>query len=145
MPARGAVKLLQANKALAKRWIDAVAAGDVEAFRSAMAEDGLHEVPGTCFMAGIRTRDEASQAIGLITGLTKGGLTRTILNMPTEDDRVFVEALGESELVSGASYKNRYHFLFVIRDDHILSTTEFVDIKLVDDVLGPMMVAGGTV
>jgi len=48
-------------------------------------------------------------------------------------------------LVSGASYKNRYHFLFVIRDDHILSTTEFVDIKLVDDVLGPMMVAGGTV
>ena len=137
--------MLEANKALAKRWIDAVTAGDVEAFRSAMAEDGLHEVPGTCFMSGIRTRDEASQAIGLITALTKGGLTLTILNMTAEDDRVSVEALGESELISGASYNNRYHFLFVIRDDHILSIKEFVDTKLVDAVLGPLMVAGGTV
>lgn len=135
--------MLEANKVLAKRWIDAVTEGDVEAFRSAMAEDGHHEVPGTCFMSGIRTRDEASQAIGLITSLTRDGLTLTILNMTAEDDRVCVEALGECELVSGASYNNRYHFLFVMRDDHIVSIKEFVDTKLVDDVLGPLMVAGG--
>lgn len=133
-----------ANKALAKRWIDSVTAGDVEAFRTAMAPDGTHEVPGTCFMSGVRTRDEASQAIGLITSLTKNGLTLHLLSMTAEDDRVSAEAVGECELVSGAAYNNRYHFLFVISGDHITSIKEFVDTKLVDDVLLPLMTAGST-
>jgi ketosteroid isomerase-like protein len=133
----------QANKALAKRWIDAVTAGDVEAFRFAMAEDGHHEVPGTCFMSGIRTRDEASQAIGLITSLTKNGLTLNILSMTAEDDRVSAEAQGECELLNGTLYNNRYHFLFVMRGDHIVSIKEFVDTKLVDEVLGPLMMVEG--
>jgi len=131
-----------ANKALAKRWIDSVTAGDVEAFRAAMAVDGIHEVPGTCFMSGVRTRDEASQAIGLITSLTKNGLTLRVLSMTAEDDRVSAEAVGDCELISGLPYNNRYHFLFVIRDEHIVSIKEFVDTKLVDDVLGPLIAAG---
>jgi uncharacterized protein len=130
-----------ANKAIAKRWIDAVTAGDVEVFRAAMAEDGRHEVPGTCFMSGVRTRDEASQAIGLITSLTKNGLALRVLSMTAEDDRVSAEAVGECELISGVPYNNRYHFLFVIRGEHIVSIKEFVDTKLVDDVLGPLMAA----
>lgn len=131
-----------ANKALAQRWIDAVTAGDVEAFRAAMAEDAQHEVPGTCFMSGIRSRDEASQAIGLITSLTKSGLTLRVLSMTAEDDRVSAEAVGECELINGSTYDNRYHFLFVIEGGHIVSIKEFVDTKLVDDVLAPLMAPG---
>ena len=47
--------------------------------------------------------------------------------MTAEDDRVAVLADSEGELVSGAQYDNKYHFLFQLRDGLITHVWEYGD------------------
>ena len=133
----------EANKAVVKRWIDSITAGDVEAYRSCYADDGMHEVPGTCFFSGIFPADQAAAAIGAVRSVTKNGLTMHILSMTAEDDRVSAEVRGEAELVTGADYNNLYHFLVKLRDGKIVHIKEFLDTKLVDDKFKPAWDAAG--
>ena len=126
-----------ANKAVVKRWIESIAAGDVATYRECYADDGVHEVPGTCFFSGVFAADQAAAAIAAVSSVTKNGLTMHILRLTAEDDRVSAEVRGEAELQTGASYNNLYHFLFTLRDGKFSNVKEFLDTKLVEDVFKP--------
>ena len=133
----------EANKALAQRWIDAISAGDTDAFRATMAEDVDHEVMGTCLMSGKRNREELCDAINLVHSMTNGGLTMTVTNVTAEDDRVSVEAHGSAELVNGGRYDNDYHLFFQVRDGEIVAVREYLCTKLVEDTIGPLLAEAG--
>ena len=55
------------------------------------------------------------------------GLAFTIDAMTAEGERVAVEAHSEGRHVSGATYSNEYHFLFVFRDGKLVLLREYMD------------------
>jgi ketosteroid isomerase-like protein len=55
------------------------------------------------------------------------GLRFTPTTLTAEDDRVAVLADSDGELVSGARYDNKYHFLFQLRDGLITNVWEYGD------------------
>ena len=61
--------------------------------------------------------------------------TFTVRGMTAEGDRVAVEAECLGAHVSGKTYAQRYHFLFVIRDGKIHEMREYFDTMHANDVL----------
>jgi ketosteroid isomerase-like protein len=133
----------QVNKATVLGWIASINEGDTAAFRGSYTDDGMHEIPGTSFMSGVLTADQATAGIAAVQALTKDGLAMTVLNITAEGDRVSAEVQGQSQLVNGSSYNNLYHFLFKLRDGKIEYAKEFVDTKLVEDNLKPAWESSG--
>lgn len=57
------------------------------------------------------------------------------LRMTAEDDIVVVECRGEVSTTSGKAYNNSYCYVCRMRDGKICELTEYLDTKLVSDVL----------
>src|SRR3546814_2838324 len=55
--------------------------------------------------------------------------------MTAEDDRVAVEAESEGAHVSGATYRNQYHFFMRFRDGKLTQFKEYMDTERVTDIL----------
>jgi len=51
----------------------------------------------------------------------------TIVGCTVEGERVALEARGEGTLTNGRIYRNRYHFLFIVRGGKISSVREYAD------------------
>jgi uncharacterized protein len=56
--------------------------------------------------------------------------------MTAEGDIVVVECQGEVATTSGQAYNNSYCYICRLRDGMICELTEYMDTKLVDEVLG---------
>jgi ketosteroid isomerase-like protein len=130
---------MESNKQIAQRWLRAVGEGDEATFRACMTDDGVHEVMGTSVLAGERSVDEVAELAQQLHAATKDGLTFKILNITAEDDRVAIEFVGSSELVTGGSYNNVYHLLFHFRDGKVCRVKEYTDSKIVDEAVGPLL------
>src|SRR5882724_669546 len=129
------------NKSAAMAWLDALQAGDIDAFRDSMTEDVVHELMGSCVISGVRNRDEVCELLGqLLQGFTDG-VRLEIDAITAEEDRVAVMMHGFAELPSGASYNNVYHVLFRIRDGKVCQVHEFADTKLADQAIAAFALA----
>ena len=63
------------------------------------------------------------------------GITFTVIAMTAEGERVAVEAESYGKHVSGRTYINKYHFLFVFRDGKLVHLKEYMDTEPVTDIL----------
>jgi len=131
-------------KVTAREFLSALGRGDVERLGSLMTEDISAVCTGTCALSGTRTYKDIYATAGLLGKVTRSGIEFRILNMTAEDDRVAVEVDGIATLVNGAPYNNQYHFLFFVRDGKVYRIKEYLDTKLVDTVLVPLMVASSS-
>ena len=66
--------------------------------------------------------------------VARGGLGSNA-NRFEEGERVAVEAHSEGRHVSGATYSNEYHFLFVFREGKLAVLREYMDTERVTDIL----------
>lgn len=130
---------LDDNKKIAIEFMNAVGCGDVATLQRLMAPDYEAICTGTCMLSGSRKAEEVLGAAGMLGQLTQGGITFELLTMTAEDDRVALEMQGRAALVNGNRYDNQYHFLFKLRDGKVYQMKEYLDTKLVDDVLGPLV------
>ncbi len=112
---------LEDNKAVVRRYVQAVIDGDAEAIDKLQHPDvkwwviGVGDMDRETYMQGVRTALlAASKRSVIITGMT------------AEGDRVAWEAKGEM-VFPDRIYRNDYHQLYVIRDGLIAEGREYMD------------------
>jgi ketosteroid isomerase-like protein len=123
------------NKALARRFIDAISRGDVEGIQASFAKDGTVWTIGTMPISGTFAADQVAEASHRVLDLFPEGLRITIKGMTAEDDRVAIEAESYGRHKSGRIYSNVYHFLMRVRDGKIAEWREYMDTMHANDVL----------
>jgi uncharacterized protein len=130
---------MKRNKEVAKEWLEAVGNGDEATFRALSTDDCVHQVMGTSLLSGERNLDQVAELAAALHGATRDGLSFEFLNLTAEDDRVSVEFEGSSELETGSTYNNVYHLLFHFSEGKVCRVKEYVDTKVVDEALGPIL------
>lgn len=78
--------------------------------------------------------------LAMMDSINAQGRTRyriTTTGVTAEGRRVAVEAEGHIELLSGASYPNKYHLLFEAEGDRIVAMREYSDTRLIERTFGP--------
>ena len=123
------------NKALIRRFFEAMNTGDTAGILESYAEDGYVQTMGNTLISGVYSKDEIKGFADGIYEAFPQGLSFTIVGITAEGDRVAVEAESSGQHVSGEDYNNFYHFLFIIRDGKVASMKEYLDTELATDIL----------
>ena len=123
------------NKALARRFVDAISRADVDAIVAAYAPDGTCWTSGTMPISGTFGVDRVAAASRGVLTVFPEGLRFTIHAMTAEGDRVAIEAESYGKHVSGKVYNNKYHFVLRARAGKIVEWREYMDTMHANDVL----------
>lgn len=120
----------EANKAVVRRYLQAVVDGDLTTIEALQHPDCSWWVLGT----GVIDRDTFTRMVGEgLLSATKR--TIDIIGMTAEGDRVAVMLEGRMEF-PGALYCNSYHNLLVIRDGLIVEGREYMDTRAAAEAFG---------
>ena len=131
--------MIDTNKKIALSFLHALCSGDVATLKTLTADDIVAILPGTSNIAGTRGYAEVIGVCAMFPQISKAGLKPRVLNVTAEDDRVAIEWEGECTLTNGQPYNNVYHMLFFIRDGKVARMKEYLDTKLADATLMPLM------
>jgi len=126
---------VERNKAVTRKFFEAMNAGDVDTIINSYADDGYCQTMGRTLISGKFSKEQIAGAAGHIFTIFPKGIKFQIKEMTAEGDRVAVEATSLGEHVSGKTYANEYHFLVRLRDGKIVSFKEYMDTELVTDIL----------
>jgi ketosteroid isomerase-like protein len=126
---------LAANKAIARKFFEYLSSGNVDALLALYADSLTFWTAGSLPFSGNHTRAEAGPMIAGVGSVFPEGLRFEAQAFTAEGDRVAVEATAEGKHVSGQTYRQRYHFLFEIRDGKIQSFKEYFDTLHAQEVL----------
>lgn len=121
---------IEENKALARRYMQAVVNGDIDTV------EALQHPDATWWILGFGTLDRKSftdSVRGLINAEKRD---ITITSLTAEEDRVAVQAEGEITFAGGKVYRNSYHNLLVIRDGLIVEGREYMDPRAAEKAFG---------
>src|SRR5688572_28693886 len=129
-----AMSEVERNKALARKFFEAMSNGDAAGLVNLVAEDGLVQTMGSTPISDVRTKEALRAAAPLILGAFPKGLKFTIHNIIGEGDSVAVEAECLGVHLSGKTYNNHYHWLFRFRNGEIVMLKEYLDTQHLADV-----------
>lgn len=124
-----------ANKARVEAFFDAMNRGDTAAIVDAYDDDGHVWTTGNTLISGKFSKEQIRAAAGAIFQSFPQGIRFTITGMTAEGERVAVEAESKGAHVSGKTYTNQYHFLFIFRNGKLLELREYMDTERVTDIL----------
>jgi ketosteroid isomerase-like protein len=118
---------LEANKAVALEWLDAILNGNEQRVIQLMADECVFYVLGSTAVSGFQSRERWLESLRQGPVLLPGPATMHIGHVTAEADRVAVEA--ESHLVTqtGKPYNNQYHFLLRVQDGKVTAFKEYFD------------------
>ncbi len=130
---------IQQNKDIARRFLQALGLCDAAALAALTTDDVELITKGSSIVSGRRDYATMVATCGALGQITKNGFEFRILQLTAEEDRVAAEVEGFSTLVNGTPYNNQYHFLFFIRGGKIYRLMEYLDTKLADAALAPLL------
>lgn len=119
-----------ANKAIVRRYLEAVQSGDLATIEALQAPDCTWWVTGGGDMSRAAYTDAVKSML-----LTAGSRRVEIVGMIAEGDTVAAEIRSEMHF-GDRVYANEYHDLFVIRDDLIVHGREYFDTSKVAAFFG---------
>lgn len=124
------------NIELANNFAKVFSTGDVEQILGTLHPDATYWVSGGIDgMSGSYDKAGLGALLGGVTTVyVNGALEVTPNSAIAQGDKVAVEATSYAELKNGKVYRNRYHFLFEIRDGQIFSVKEYMDTKHAYDI-----------
>jgi ketosteroid isomerase-like protein len=121
---------IEANKAVARRYMQAVVDGDAETIES------LQHPDATWWILGYGDMSRADFIASVKNGLLTAGKRHVeIITLTAEGDRVAVEAVSEMTFPDRI-YRNEYHNLLVIRDGQIVEGRDYMDTRLAAAAFG---------
>ena len=123
------------NKKIALDFIDAIAAGDVQAIADAYHDEGACWTSGNTLISGLIPKAQILEGAGAVLGAFPKGLKFTVTGVTADGDRVAIEAESDGEHASGKHYHNYYHFLCEFKDGKLYRFKEYMDTEMVTDVL----------
>lgn len=132
----GVAKPLEANKRIAREFIEATFARDSRRAAAVLADAMTYTIGGLHpRFQRVWTKPDWCRYLDLPTPF-ETELELTIHSITAEGDRVALEAESRGILSeSGKLYNNHYHFLFEMRDGRIQRIREYMDTHHVNDVL----------
>jgi ketosteroid isomerase-like protein len=119
---------LATNKALARRWVDAINSRDGEALRSILSDDFLYSGMGRTpkEMAVRWSKDQMLNSVmHLGVDHMKKPVVMTVVSAMGEGNWVTLEMEGQSETKDGRIYANAYCFLYEIEGDKIKAIRDY--------------------
>ena len=130
---------LEANKATAWRWIEAMCRGDIETMTSMLTDDCRVWVAGSTTSGGWATRDQFVTRMTRVGGgtgsLFSGPMTVDVGAVTAEDDRVCIEMEVHAAVTGGGTYNNQFHWFIRVRDGMIAEAKEYQDTLHAFDVI----------
>jgi ketosteroid isomerase-like protein len=130
---------LETNKALARRYLRAIAEMRLDEARGLMHEKCVCELPTITLNPNVFDRDAMLQFIGSVQRILPAGIRFEFKDMTAEDNRVSVIADGHAKTIEGTDYNNHYHFLLEIEAGKIARHLEYFDSFLGAKVMGPLL------
>lgn len=92
-----------------------------------LAPDVVYEVVAPAPYGGTFDRDGLGATAAKTIAKLAEALKVTIKGVTAEGERVAIETESYARAISGMIYNNRYHFLFVVRDEVIVEAREYLD------------------
>jgi uncharacterized protein len=126
---------LECNKAVVRKFFDYLSKGNIDALMGLYSDSFTLWVAGSLPFSGVHRREVIPGMVAGVRSVFPQGIRYTPRSMTAEDDRVAVEADLCGEHVSGKTYDNQLHYLFIIRDGKIESFKEYFDTMHAHDVL----------
>jgi ketosteroid isomerase-like protein len=119
--------ILDANKALARRWVDAVNRRDETAVRAVLTDNFLYSGMGRApeEIAVRWNKDEFVATVLRARSRMKKPVVMTVIRDLAEGNRVTVETEGSGEMSDGFAYANAYCLLFEIDAGKIKSVRDY--------------------
>ena len=118
---------VEANKKIIEEMFRAQLAGDMDSYGKILADDLQWEI----MQFGIerpRSKEEMMTMLGAVHRSLGGGKwEKRATSMVGEGDRLAVEAEAMMELSNGNIYRNRYHYLYRLRDGQVFFAREYLD------------------
>ena len=114
-------------EALVRKFMDTFSAGDVANVVDMMHPQGTWWVAGTMPISGTYSREEFGALLSRVSETCAGPIKLIPHEFTIQGDRVAVETESEAQTLSGKTYNNLYHFLFVIKDNKIFRVKEYLD------------------
>ena len=127
--------LIAKNKQFVKNFFAALNRGDVEHIVNSYHEEGRLQTMGNTLISGTYTREQVADSAGGIFDVFPNGLKFVITGLVVDEHKAAVEATSEGEHISGETYSNEYHFLFIFKDNKLLRLKEYMDTERVTDIL----------
>lgn len=125
------------NKQIVQRFFDTLTSGDYDLAFQAVDEAVVWWVPGTLPFSGDKTK---SQYMAIARSIQKGfptGFKLTVVGSMAEGDKVAAEVESSGTHVNGRLYRNKYHFLFQLRDEKIVHVKEYMDTLHLAQLIAP--------
>jgi len=130
---------LEANKATAWRWIEAMVRGDIETMTAMLTDDCRVFVAGSTTSGGWQTRDQFVTRMTRVGGgtgsLFSGPVTVDVGAVTAEEDRVCIEMELHAPVTGGGTYNNQFHWFIRVRDGMIAEAKEYQDTLHAFDVI----------
>ena len=124
-----------ANKELARRFLDILSRADVEAAAALYADEFELWTAGTLPFSGSKDRAQALAGMPAILGLFPDGLRFEVRALTAEGERVAIEAVSDGATAQGVRYQQTYHFLMKVRGGKIVAFREYMDTERARRVL----------
>lgn len=129
------------NTALVLRFFEEASQSDqtVEQRFRLLADDGVWWIAGQTFLSGRwskleRLRRSAEFNRTLCADMV---ITPDLDGVTAQGERVAIEARSSAtNRLTGAAYANRYHWLFIVREDRIVEIREYMDTQHLVDIFG---------
>jgi ketosteroid isomerase-like protein len=131
----GGPMTIEANKELARQFIDALSRADSDWVLDHYADDMRMWTAGSLPISGEHDKSEIRAMMDGILGAFPNGLNFSVTALTAEGDRVAIEAESRGTHVSGKPYRNQYHFLMRIRDGLVIELKEYLDTLHANEVL----------
>jgi ketosteroid isomerase-like protein len=109
--------------------------GDTAGVVESMDPEGTWWVAGTMPISGTYTREQFATLLDGVSETCEGPIELIPHEFTVSGDRVAVETESRARTLSGRTYNNHYHFLFVLRGDKILRVKEYLDTMHTNAVL----------
>lgn len=124
-------------KQLVNSFFKLVSQGDInKAFE--LVDDNVNWwVPGNLPFSGNKTKEEYLQVVNAIKNGFPTGFKLTVTSSISEGNKVAAEVESAGTHINGKSYQNKYHFLFEIKDNKIISVKEYMDTLHLYQLLQP--------
>lgn len=116
------------NLEIVRTYMAHIATGDIEAALALAAEDATFQGPD-----GQSIDKNGLRALFAMLGdQLVNPLEQEEVGTTCEGDRVAVESKARTTLANGNVYSNLYHFLFIVRDGLIQSSSEYCNTRATD-------------
>jgi ketosteroid isomerase-like protein len=131
--------MIEANKQVALKFLNAMSEGDAETMASCLALDAFTITKGFGKVSGRRDRNTMLATTAAFKEIVPAGFSPTIEKLVAEGDTVVLEFQGNAVLSNGKPYCNEYVFVLTFADGKIKQLNEYFCTVLADALILPLL------